>query len=88
MSVFLLPGASIWMLARVVLGVLVGILEAVVRQRIQVLLAHRTARDLALARCRIKHRRRPGTKLSRVLEEHTRAIFSLQFPRGHGLTAS
>src|SRR5262245_16334979 len=44
---------------------------AVARELIQVLLAHRTARDLTLARCWIKHRRRPGTELSIVLEEHT-----------------
>ena len=43
---------------------------AIARERIQVLLAHRAARDLALARCWIKHRRRPGTELSIVLEEH------------------
>src|SRR5262249_48997493 len=72
MSVFLLPGSSIWMLSRVVLCVLMGVPGAVVRQRIQVLLAHRAARDLALARCWIKHRRRPGTELSVVIEEHTR----------------
>src|SRR5262249_31742070 len=71
MSVFLLPGSSIWMLSRVVLCVLVGVPGAVVRQLIQVLLAHRTARDLTLARCWIKHRRRPGTELSIVIEEHT-----------------
>src|SRR6187200_2973102 len=70
MSVFLLPGSSIRMLLRVVLCVLVGVPGAVVRQRIQVLLAHRAARDLALARCWIKHCRRPGTELSVVLEEH------------------
>src|SRR4030095_4509761 len=44
---------------------------AVVRELIQVLLAHRTARDLALARCWIKHRRSPGTGLAVVIEEHT-----------------
>src|SRR5262245_2253672 len=43
---------------------------AVVRDVMQVLLAHRAARDLALVRCWIKHRRRPGTELSVVLEEH------------------
>ena len=50
---------------------LVGVTGAVVGDLIQVLLAHRAARDLALARCWIKHRRRPGTELSVVLEEHT-----------------
>src|SRR5215470_3241927 len=44
---------------------------AIARELLQVLLAHRAARDLALARCWIKHRRRPGTELSVVLEEHT-----------------
>src|SRR4030095_14206045 len=43
---------------------------AVARELIQVLLAHRTARDLALACCWIKHRRSPGTELSVVIEEH------------------
>src|SRR5262245_3441126 len=42
----------------------------VARERIQVLLAHRAARDLALTRCWIKHRRGPGTELSVVIEEH------------------
>src|SRR4029450_12947344 len=69
MSVFLLPGASIWMLSRLGRCVLVGVPGAVVRQLIQVLLAHRAARDLALARCWIKHRCRPGTELSIVSEE-------------------
>ena len=45
--------------------------RAVVRDLIQVLLAHGAARDLALARCWIKHRRRPGAELSVVIEEHT-----------------
>src|SRR5262252_2932317 len=44
---------------------------AIARKLLQVLLTHRAARDLALARCWIKHRRRPGTELSIVLEEHT-----------------
>src|SRR6266446_4759922 len=71
MSVFLLPGSSIRLLSRVVLCVLVGVTGAVIGDLIQVLLAHCAARDLALARCWIKHRRRPGTELSVVLEEHT-----------------
>src|SRR5262245_57392397 len=70
MSKFLLPGSSTQMLPCVELGALVGVPGAVARERIQVLLAHRTARDLALACCWIKHRRRPGTELSIVLEEH------------------
>src|SRR4029453_10717740 len=41
------------------------------RDLVQVLLAHRAARDLALTRCWIKHRRSPGTELSVVIEEHT-----------------
>src|SRR5215471_16807168 len=44
--------------------------RAIARDVMQVLLAHRAARDLALVRCWIKHRRRPGTELSVVLEEH------------------
>ena len=36
------------------------------------LLAHRAARDLALARCWIEHCRGPGAELSVVLEEHAR----------------
>src|SRR5215471_4090114 len=45
--------------------------RAIVWELIQVLLAHRAARDLALVSCWIKHRRSPGTKLSVVLEEYT-----------------
>src|SRR5262245_65676730 len=70
MSKFLLPGSSTQMLPCVELGALVGVPGAVARELIQVLLAHRAARDLALACCWIKHRRGPGTELSIVIEEH------------------
>src|SRR5262245_17869771 len=69
MRVFLLPGSRTRMLSRVVLCGLVGMSGAVVRQRLEVLLAHRAARDLALACCWIKHGRRPDAELSIVLEE-------------------
>jgi hypothetical protein len=58
------------MLPCVELGALVEGPGAVARELIQVLLAHRAARDLALACCWIKHRRRPGTELSIVIKEH------------------
>src|SRR5215475_12358833 len=42
----------------------------VARDLMQVLLTHRTARDLALARRWIKHRRSPETEQSVIIEEH------------------
>jgi hypothetical protein len=72
MSVCLLSTSSIRLLSHLGLCVLVGVPGAVIRQLIRVLLAHRATRDLALACCRIKHRRSPETELSVVLEEHTR----------------
>src|SRR5262245_6872468 len=71
MSVFLLPSSSTRTRSCLELYALVRVPGAVVRDLVQVLLAHRAARDLALACGWIKHRRRPGTELSVVLEKHT-----------------